>query len=112
MTLDQEIKQHIWVLGICLAVTLIMQSVLVYFLSPVCLRFARAHLQAGSAHLVSLEVKSRQNQILAAQSAAASESVSATASAITPASTVGAESPAAPSAHSEAMASNTAESKK
>ncbi|MGM9992766.1 MAG: hypothetical protein ACI376_08000 [Candidatus Bruticola sp.] len=59
--LEQEIRQHIWVLGISLVVTLIMQGVLVYFLSPLCLRFARVHFQAGSAHLASLEVKSRQN---------------------------------------------------
>lgn len=102
LNLEQEIRQHIWVLGICLAVTLVMQSVLVYFLSPVCLRFARAHLQAGSAHLVSLEVKSRQTQILAAQNAAASsESVppvtptNPTASSV---SAVGTEAAAAPTA--------------
>lgn len=121
LNLDQEIRQHIWVLGICLAVTLIMQSVLVYFLSPVCLRFARAHLQAGSAHLVSLEVKSRQTQILAAQNAAASEPGSAVAPVATTASTTGTEAaseppatPATPSANSgsSAPASPTTEAKK
>lgn len=106
MNLDQEIKQHIWVLGICLAVTLIMQSVLVYFLSPVCLRFARAHLQAGSAHLVSLEVKSRQTQILAAQSAAASEPSSAVAPGADPASAAETEASGAPSPESTAPSAN------
>lgn len=106
MNLDQEIKQHIWVLGICLAVTLIMQSVLVYFLSPVCLRFARAHLQAGSAHLVSLEVKSRQTQILAAQSTAASEPSSAVAPVADPASAAETKASGAPSPESTAPSAN------
>lgn len=75
MNLEQEIHQHIWVLAVCLAVTLVMQSVLVYLLSPVCLRFARAHLQAGSAHLVSLEVKSRQTSVAQPNSAASASSV-------------------------------------
>ncbi|MGM9998962.1 MAG: hypothetical protein ACI38Q_06175 [Candidatus Bruticola sp.] len=61
--LEQEVRQHIWVLGISLVVTLVIQGVLIYFLSPLCLRFARIHLQAGSAHLASLEAKSRRNSL-------------------------------------------------
>lgn len=113
LNLDQEIRQHIWVLGICLAVTLVMQSVLVYFLSPVCLRFARAHLQAGSAHLVSLEVKSRQTQIMAAQNAASSEptppvtTTNSTASSVSATGTEAAVAPTVPPTPSSASTSQT-----
>ncbi len=94
MNLDQEVSQHVWVLGICLAVTLIIQSVLVYFLSPLCLRFARVHLQAGSAHLASLEAKSRQTQNQAASDNAIAK----------PASVVNSIAEAAPGAGTEASA--------
>lgn len=84
MNLEQEIRQHIWVLGICLVVTLFIQSILVYFLSPVCLHFARAHLQAGSVHLVSLEASASSRPIPVLPQVAASEAPAAAPSAAGP----------------------------
>ena len=47
MNLKTEMDQHVWVLGGCLLITLILQSALVYWLSPLCLHFAKNHWESS-----------------------------------------------------------------